>query len=287
MLRPEDRTLQAEDRTPQPEDRILRAEDRTLQAEDRTPQPEDRILRPEDRMTLLGVKTSHFIYKEQDMAGNDDWYSGSRDGQLAMGKNWVVVLNVKGTGWKIPPEDTQALGAVVGEADAVLTTAKNETTRTPVVTAQCREVFGRMETKMRDIKKRYFYAPPLTDADFVALGLKIPDSTHSPTGVPAAQVTVETFLVGRHELGVRIVFVTGSPEDKANKGYRIWYKVVGPGEEAPSNPKQLTELFSTKRRKDLLEFQYGDSGKTVYMSAQVENNGKEGPFGPMVSAFIP
>jgi hypothetical protein len=105
--------------------------------------------------------------------------------------------------------------------------------------------------------------------------------------VPTAQVTIETFLVGRHELGMRIVYITGSPEDKENKGYRIWYKVVGQGEEAPTNPKQLTELFITKRWKDLLKFQYGDSGKTVYMSAQVENDGKEGPFGPMVSALIP
>jgi hypothetical protein len=47
-------------------------------------------------MTLLGVKTSHFICKEQDMAVNDDWYPGSRDDQLTMGKNWVVVLTAKG-----------------------------------------------------------------------------------------------------------------------------------------------------------------------------------------------
>jgi hypothetical protein len=59
---------------------------------------------------------------------------------------------------------------VVGEADSVLAAAKNEVTRTPVVTAHCREVFGRMETKMRDIKKRYFYAPPLSEPDFVAWG---------------------------------------------------------------------------------------------------------------------
>jgi hypothetical protein len=37
------------------------------------------------------------------------------------------------------------------------------------------------------------------------------DSTPTASGTPTAQVTVETFLVGRHELGVRIVYVTGNP----------------------------------------------------------------------------
>jgi hypothetical protein len=98
---------------------------------------------------------------------------------------------------------------------------------------------------------------------------------------------VETYLVGRHELGIRIVYVTGSPDDKANKGYRIWYSVVAPGETPPSNPEELRKSFFTKRRKDLIEFEFGDSGSTVYFAVQVENDGKKGGWGPMVSALIP
>jgi hypothetical protein len=164
---------------------------------------------------------------------------------------------------------------------------ESDVTRTPVVTARCREVFDRMKARMQDIKKRYFYAPPLAEADFVALGIKIPDSTYSPTGTPAAQVTIETFLVGRHELGIRIVYVTGSPEDRENKSYRVYYIMVGPGEPPPVKPSETWQSFSTKRRKDLVEFEYGDSGKTVYFAVQVENGSKKGPFGPMVSAIIP
>jgi hypothetical protein len=33
------------------------------------------------------------------------------------------------------------------------------------------------------------------------------------------------------------------------------------------------------------EFEYGDSGKTVYV--QIENEEKKGPWGPLVSALIP
>ncbi|MDR1249426.1 MAG: hypothetical protein LBK63_09010, partial [Treponema sp.] len=168
-----------------------------------------------------------------------------------------------------------------------LETAKNETTRTPVANARCKEAFDALEDFMRDFKRRYFLSPPLLDSDFVSLGLKPHDSHQSPSSTPTAQVTVETYLVGRHELGVRIVYVTGSPHDPANKGYRIWYVVVAPGETPPANPEELRKSFFTKRRKDLIEFDFGDSGKTVYFAVQVENNGKKGNWGPMVQALIP
>jgi hypothetical protein len=96
--------------------------------------------------------------------------------------------------------------------------------------------------------------------------------------VPAAET---------HELGVWLLYVTGSPEDPANKEYRIWYLAVPPGGEAPLDPEELTKSFSTQRRKEVITFEYGDSGKTVYLAVQVENGDKKGPWGPMTSAVIP
>jgi hypothetical protein len=138
---------------------------------------------------------------------------------------------------------------------------------------------------MRDIKKRYFYVPHLTDADLVSLGLKIPDHTPPPSGDPTAQVTVETYLVGRRELGVKIIYVTGT--DPANKGCRIWYTVVAPGETPPANPDDLRKSFYIKRKKDVIEFDFGGSGKTAFFAVQIENDGRKGPWGPLVSALIP
>ncbi|MDR2784258.1 MAG: hypothetical protein LBB48_10580 [Treponema sp.] len=54
------------------------------------------------------------------------------------------------------------MDAFVSAEDAALTKAQNEATRTPVVTAQCKEAFDRVEEKMQDIKKRYFHKPPQT-----------------------------------------------------------------------------------------------------------------------------
>ena len=212
------------------------------------------------------------------MSQKTDWMPGTRDGQLAMAKDWVSVTGTNAHLWNIPLTAVQELGGLTEAADTALTVAKNETTRTPVATAQCKEAFDALITAMRDMKRRYFLTPPLQDSDYIALGLKPRDTTPTASGTPTAQVTIETYLVGRHELGVKIIYVTGAPTDPANKGYRIWYSVISQGETAPANPDDLRKSFFTKRKNDVIEFESGDSGKMAYFAVQIENNGKKGPW---------
>jgi hypothetical protein len=120
-------------------------------------------------------------------------------------------------------------------AAAALDTAKNENTRTPVATAQCKEAFDVLIAKIRDIKKRYFLSPPLLDSDHISLGLKPRDSTPTASETPSAHNYFHGIIW--HELGVKIVYVTGNPADPANKGYRIWYSVVTPGETPQSSKR--------------------------------------------------
>ena len=216
-----------------------------------------------------------------------DWLPSDRTGQLTMAKDWHTVAGANTDAWGIPAAALQELNLLAQAADTALTAAKTETTRTPVATAQCKAAFEALTGKMRDFKRRYFLTPPLTDVDYIALGLKPHDGASTPSGPPTAQVTVETYLVGRHELGVKLLYVTGSGSDPANKGFRIWYRVTAQGETPPANPKDLHESFFTKRKKDVIEFDFGDSGKTAYFAVQIENNGKKGPWGPVVSAIIP
>jgi hypothetical protein len=221
------------------------------------------------------------------MSQRTDWLPTNREAQLAMCRDWLDVLQASGTVWGVPADIGTALAGLGQAAETALITARNETTRTPVATAQCKTAFDALVAKMRDIKKRYFLTPPLQDPDYISLGLKIPDSVSTPSGDPTAQVTIETYLVGRHELGVKIIYVTGSATDPANKGFRIWYTVVAQGETPPANPDDLRKSFYTKRKKDVIEFEFGDSGKTAYFAVQIENDGRKGPWGPLVSALIP
>ena len=223
------------------------------------------------------------------MAQKTDWLPSDRNGQLTMGRDWISILGTggKAAAWNVPAAAMTELGAVWSGAQAALDTALNESTRTPVANAQCKEAFAALVAVMRDLKKRYYLSPPLVDSDYVSLGLKPHDTTPTHSGAPTAQVTLEFYLVGRHELGARIVYVTGDPNDKANKGYRIWHTVAAPGEAVPTNPEDLRKSFFTKRKKDVLEFDFSDSGKTAYFAVQIENEGRKGPWGPLVSALIP
>jgi hypothetical protein len=51
--------------------------------------------------------------------------------------------------------------------------------------------------------------------------------------------------------------------------------------------KSNSKSFYAKRKKNLIEFEFGDSGKTVYFAVQIENEEKKGLWGPLVSALIP
>jgi hypothetical protein len=221
------------------------------------------------------------------MAHYIDWLPTIREAILAMANDWISVCTVKQTYWNISGMALTELTTLRDAARTALETAKNETTRTPVANAQCKEAFGVLTGFMRDCKRRYFLTPPLLDSDLISLGLKPRDTHPTPSPAPTAQVTVETYLVGRHELGVRITYVTGSPDDPANKGYRIYYSVIAPGETPPTDPKELRQSFYTQRKKDLIEFEFGDSGSTAYFAVMIENDGKKGPWGPLVSALIP
>jgi hypothetical protein len=221
------------------------------------------------------------------MSQRTDWFPTVRDDILAMADDWIAVCTVKQSYWTIPGTALTELTTRRATARTALDTAKNETTRTPVVNAQCKEAFDALTGFMRDFKRRYFLTPPLLESDYISLGLKPHDTHPTPSPAPTAQVMVETYLVGRHELGVRITYVTGRPDESANKGYRIWYSVIVPGETPPAGPGELRQSFYTQRKKDLIEFEFGDSGKTAFFAVQIENDGKKGPWGPIVSALIP
>jgi hypothetical protein len=205
-----------------------------------------------------------------------------------MARDWISVLELRGGAWGVPGTVTSSLCSLTDTAEEALTEAKTESSRTPVSTAKCKTAFDALSDRMRDIKRRYFLSPPLTEADFASLGLKFQDTNATPVGDPTAQTAVEFFLKGRHELGVRIVFVSGDPRDRANGGYRIWYDAIAPGGKPPAKPEELHQSFFTRRRKEVIGFDYEDSGKTAYVAVKIESgSGNQGKFGPMVNTVIP
>jgi hypothetical protein len=178
-----------------------------------------------------------------------------------------------------------------------------DTDRTKGDTTACNNAFKGLTACMRDLKKRYFFVPPLTDKDLTDLGLNLPDTNPTPVSDPAGQVSATVQLVGSHLLRLITEHIEGTPIDpKADYGCRIYWGIMPQGggsleqaagtehylQSVPISGNELPHSLFTKRRRELFDFPAEDSAKTVYFCIRYENSkGKAGPWGPIVQAVIP
>jgi hypothetical protein len=235
------------------------------------------------------------------MAGNIDWLPGTRTDILAMVGKWIKILGVKAAEWKVPPEVREELIVLEKVAAEALLTAREEETRTPVSTANCRATFDALEVKMRDTKRRYFLIPPLTEADLIALGLSL---HKNPSSIPTPQNQAEAELTfpGIHMVRVENIrpIAGGIEEDRSDYGVRICYGLFG--EPTETHPFRLKEMpargnllpynIFTRRHKETFNFE-GESGNRIVICLRFESgkssgeNKGAGPYGPFITAVIP
>jgi hypothetical protein len=216
-----------------------------------------------------------------------------------MAKVWVSTLKSKASAWGVPPEEENALTSATAEGDQILQAARSAD-RTPIITTECQRLFGKMTEKMRFIKDRYFKKPPLQDEDFTALLLNPPNPVRTRRGIPKAQMTAQ---IGRSGAAMLILIykyaegTEGLADPHTDIRRQVRYGLLPPpgtariGKELdkiPEEPEELPIVFATKRRKDILNFDPADSGKTAFFAIRLENgNGEYGPWCPMFHAIIP
>ena len=175
--------------------------------------------------------------------------------------------------------------------------------RTDSTTALMNTRFKDMCDYMRFVHQRKFYKPLLSDADYIDLGLKIPDTikTTVPDPVDIAKGSIE--LTIRYVLTVVHEIIEGPHSDtRANHGVRVNFGVVADDPAAqsaltgkqyylaapPHSPDQLAADKFTRRKRHAIAFPAEDSGKTAWFALRVENSkGGKGPWGEMFSAIIP
>jgi hypothetical protein len=224
-----------------------------------------------------------------------------------MVKKWLEVLSTKAAGWDVPTSEVMMLSGLTSEAEIDLAEAQSSQ-RTPVTTAQCKMAFEALVEKMRYIKKRWFIAPPLTEANFAALGLTYPDYHRTEIPPPKNQAGLEIIKWAPHEVAVRWFTAVVMNENEAAYGVRVFYGLVdarAAGDTSgkltterladnvyvlsrpPASPKDLPNSFFTRRKKDILSLPPEASGLTCYLAAHFENDkGNEGPSGVMISTIV-
>lgn len=227
-----------------------------------------------------------------------DWLPRQRQNQLSFARTWMTVFREETTGgtgqtikkyaaWGIPADTFAEFGTLFAAAEEALRTAQEKETRTEVTNAACRAAFAALTGAMRSIKRRWLQSPPLTEEDLLSLGLKARDKKPTPAGAPTAKALPEIVGRGQGVLTLRFAYTEGSHADPANKSRRLHYKIVAHGETPPVTPDDLTKSDPMNRKIEDFRFEYGDSGKTVYMAVRLENGDYKGPWGQMISSVIP
>ena len=223
-----------------------------------------------------------------------DWLPTKRTDRLAMAESWSEFMSEKLDVWNIPPTAITQLTAAATAAKSALSIPAS--TRNAITNAQLKMAFDQLTAVMRDIKRRYFFAPPLVESDFAALGLKMHDTI--PTNIPAPTIPVEGELhfPAATIVEIRKIQPFGSTTREASDyGVRIYYGVMGTPDEAdrfrmsqrPQTGSDLPHSVFTRRKSHRFNFPRS-SGQEVFFCLRYENSkGEAGPWGSLMSAFIP
>jgi hypothetical protein len=220
--------------------------------------------------------------------------------------SWIIYMTLeRRTAWGVPAAEFTELGLFYATAQELLQKADNDAERTHVITVQVQEAFKALRAKMRFFRDRYFKIPPLTAADWAALGFREKDTHPSPIpppdGTPQASLS---YPGGPHAVTIHLGPMPGTEElnSESDYGYAVYVGIMPPGgatlEEAasekhylmtvPRDGKPLRHLRFTRRRREKALFDAEDAGKTAYVCPRYENGkGETGQWGPVTSIIIP
>jgi len=220
--------------------------------------------------------------------GQADWLPRSKTAMLAMARNWLAKFNVKKHDWDIPDDVVANLAAKINALETLLAIPAAD--RTPTINAKIKTAEKALADTMRDIKKRYLFAPPLADADLVSLELKPRDPHNTPIPAPMVRPAATVKLLGAGAFDIHI-----APERDISKndkrschGCEIVYELFEHGAPAPTSETQLKKNKFVRKQKVSFVFQPQDSSKTAYFAMRYENSkGDAGPWCPIFPVLIP
>lgn len=216
-----------------------------------------------------------------------DWLARSRNEMLKMAQNWAAQIRLKGKLiWGISEEKIAEFEETVTNAETEYN--RPEATRTASSNALLKNVFDKLAKDMRDIKRRYFLIPPLTEADFISLGLKPKDTSPTPVGIPIIRPQADVRYLSQGVLELTIKPAGEISDKRVYYGCKVNYEAFSINNEPPTSVRQLFESKFTKRKKEKFVFKSEDSGKKMYFALRYENSkGEAGEWSDIFSAVIP
>jgi len=210
-------------------------------------------------------------------------------------RNMLEYVNKNKTAWGHIPAGV--LTNLWGLNDAFM--EKLEVTdgqHTPAQSLARREAQAAATSAIRAFVNQYLRFAPVTNVDRVEMG--VPNRDTIPTTIPPPSIPV-TGILGFPSIGLvemREIRAQGDKSDvRAKHGVRIYYGILGtPSEtnkfriaEQPNTGDDLPHSVFTRRRRHRFDFA-GERGKEVFFCMRFENSkGDVGPWGKIISGFIP
>jgi hypothetical protein len=226
------------------------------------------------------------------MGNNADWLPRKREEKLAMARNWSDVLALKGAAWGVPTADVTALNLLSADATATLAAIESPES-TAIDIASCKMAFDALDAKMRYIKKRNFTKPPLTAADFISLGLKVPDTTPSPgsTVTDTVDMTITNDPVAdSHRQIIRYKRLGAANKSKAPwhmAVLQIYIQAAGDPDPAIDDDALWSKDIVNLSSPYIHQHHSADAGKTCWYRAHWEAENSDKGQWSMARAMIP
>jgi hypothetical protein len=214
-------------------------------------------------------------------------YIPKKDSELVpWGANFTSKVAANATRWGIPPEEIAELQAANSDF-ADLQKQADSPDKTAVIVAEKNVARKTLEGIIRTLAGFRLKNPVITDAERIAMGLHIHDTTPSTIFPPHTRPEIDIDVVDFRRL--KVIFHDMGSDSKAKpygvNGAVIVYAVL---DTPPADVSALTRNVLATRTPHTLEFTEEERGKTVYVAICWQNEkGERGPWSEIENAIVP
>ena len=214
-------------------------------------------------------------------------YLPRRDAELTpWSANFAAQIADNAVAWGIPTDEILDLQAAT-TSFATLQAQADSPAKTSIIVAEKNAARKTLAAKIRGMVDFRLKNPVITDAQRVALGLNIRDTTHTKIPVPSSRPTLNISVDDFRRL--KIAFHDKGSASKAKpygiNGAVIAYAVLNT---PPASIADLNRSVLATRTPHIIEFAETERGKTAYIAICWQNEkGEKGPWSEIENVIVP
>jgi hypothetical protein len=214
-------------------------------------------------------------------------YIPRKDAELVRwSANFATKVSENMSAWNIPNQELYNLHAAVSDF-TVLHAQADSPAKTAIIVAEKNAARKTLIGLIRGLVNFQLKNPIITDAQRIAMGLHVHDTT--PTTIPAPvsrpEFDIDVLDLRRLKVNFRDMGATTKAKPYGINGAVIFYALL---DTPPASTAALTRNVLATRTPFTLEFTESERGKTVYVAMCWQNEkGEKGPLSEIESAIVP